>query len=53
MRNGQTSLRVVEMQATICRMLLQTGAVNTHVNKQDSRKIMQMLQLSICKCNIN
>ena len=51
--NGLINLKDVETQAMICRMLLQTEVVNTHANKQDSRKIMLMLQLSICKCNIN
>lgn len=51
--NGLINLKVAEMQAMICRMLLQTEVANTPANKQDSRKIMLMLQLSTCKCNIN
>lgn len=50
---GQINSRDAEMQATICRMLLQTAFVNIHANKQDSKKITLMLQLSICKCNTN
>lgn len=51
--NGLINSRDAEMQAMTCRMLLQMEVVNTHANKQDSRKIMLMLQLLICKCNIN